>query len=260
MNFENITLEFQGPLATVTFNRPKVLNALNEATMRELGHAIETIGLRHEVRGLILTGAGDKAFIAGADIKEFSTLTPVAARDLSHLGQRVTRAMESLPIPVVAAVNGYCLGGGFEVALSCDFILASDNAKLGLPEVTLGIIPGWGGTQRLARLIGPNRSRQLVYTGQKLSATEARDWGIVNAVYPQAELIAKSRELLEQIFQNAPLAIGQAKRCLYEGLQGDVDRGLLLEQTSFGLCFTTEDLREGVSAFEQRRKANFKGK
>jgi enoyl-CoA hydratase len=260
MAFQNLTLDVKGSIATLTINRPKVLNALNRDTILELLEAVHQLLRNRELRGVIFTGAGEKSFIAGADISEFSALSPAAARELSSLGQRVTRGFENLPIPVVAAVNGFCLGGGFEFALCCDFILASENALLGLPEVSLGIIPGWGGTQRLARLIGPNRARQLVYSGAKLKAAEALAWGIVNAVYPQAELLAKTEELMAKIAANGPFAVAQAKRALNEGLQSDLDRGLQLEQVAFGLCFSTEDCREGAKAFQEKRPAQFTGK
>jgi enoyl-CoA hydratase len=168
--------------------------------------------------------------------------------------------MEQLSSPIVAAVNGYCLGGGFEFALACDFILASENAKIGLPEVSLGLIPGWGGTQRLARLVGANRARQMIYSAEKITAQQALNWGIVNAVYPQGDLMAKARGLLLTCAQNSPFAVSQAKRSLNEGLQVDIDRGLTLEQTYFGLCFSSEDLKEGVAAFSEKRKPDFKGR
>ena len=260
MSFKNILLEVHENLATITFNRPKVLNALNTETMKELGQAIQEIALNQEIRGVILTGSGEKAFIAGADINEFSSLSPAQARDLAHLGQRITRDMELLGVPVLGVINGYALGGGFEVALACDFLIASDHAQMGLPEVTLGLIPGWGGTQRLARLIGPNRARQLVLSGEKIKAKKALEWGIVNEVHPQTELLARGKEILSQMASNSPFAIFQAKRSLNEGLQSDLDRGLMLEQNYFGLCFTTEDLKEGVCAFSEKRKPQFKGK
>lgn len=259
MSYENILFEKEDHLGIISINRPKVLNALNSSTIRELIKIFDLIRKDSDLWGVVLTGVGDKAFVAGADIGEFDLLSPAKARDLSGMGQRLTRDMEQLGIPIIAAVNGYCLGGGFELALACDFILASDNAVFGLPEVSLGLIPGWGGTQRLARWIGPNRARQLVYSAAKLKANEAKDWGIVNEVFPQADLITQTKELLVKMNQNSPFAVAQAKRSLNEGLQTDLDRGLILEQNYFGFCFTSKDLKEGIAAFQEKRKPKFKG-
>lgn len=260
MAYKNLQLTTDGLIAKLTFNRPQVLNALNIETMTELGAAIAEIDQNKELRGLIVTGAGEKSFIAGADINEFTALTPSAARDLAHLGQRVTRNIEQLRIPVIAAVNGFCLGGGCEVALACDFILASDNAKFGLPEVSLGLIPGWGGTQRLARFIGAHKARMWVYSAQKFSAQEACNQGLVLKVFPAGDLMRETESLMQKISENSPFALAQAKRSINEGTQVDLDRGLILEQASFGLCFSAEDLREGVAAFKEKRKPQFKGR
>lgn len=260
MAYENITLESSGAIARLTINRPKVLNALNQQTIFELRDAVQEVARHSEWRALVVTGSGEKSFIAGADIREFNSLSPAAARDLAEAGQQVTRGFEMLPIPVIAAVNGYCFGGGFEFALACDFILASENAQMGLPEVTLGIIPGWGGTQRLTRLIGPARARQMIYSGERLKAPQALAWGICNAVYPLAELLPQTESLAQKMLANGPFAIAQAKRAINEGSQVDLDRGLLLERTLFGICFSTEDSREGARAFEEKRPAKFQGK
>lgn len=256
--FENLLFEKKAGIAYVTINRPAVRNALNSATMKELRSAFEQIKDDDEVRVSILIGSGDKAFVAGADINELATLTAVAGTEYSLAGQAVFDSIERLGKPVIAVVNGYALGGGCELAMACTFRIASENAVFGQPEVKLGIIPGYGGTQRLARLVGRGQAAQMLVTGEMISAAEALRIGLVNQVVPQQQLLTTAEAVAKKIMANAPLAV---KFCL-EALawNGATARGVDLEATLFGLCCATEDMKEGTKAFLEKRGPNFKGK
>jgi enoyl-CoA hydratase len=250
--FENLTYDFRNRIASITINRPSVRNALNSATMRELRTAFEQAQADDSVRVLILTGSGDKAFVAGADINELAKLSPVEGRDFSLAGQAIFDFIESLGKPVIAAVNGYALGGGCELAMACTFRIASENAMFGQPEVKLGIIPGYGGTQRLPRLVGRGQASQLLVTGEMISAAEALRIGLVNQVVPQADLISVVQGIAKKIIGNAPQAVNFCLESL--------DRGMEMEATLFGLCCTTDDMKEGTKAFLEKRSAEFKGR
>jgi enoyl-CoA hydratase len=259
-DFQNIKFEKKNQIAYITIDRPKVLNALNMATMQELKEAFASIKDDSDVRVAILTGAGEKAFVAGADIGELSQQTPVSAKEYTHRGQAVVDAIENLGKPVIACVNGFALGGGCELAMACTMRLASDNAKLGQPEVKLGLIPGYGGTQRLARLVGKGLAMQQILTGDMITAQEAYRIGLVNEVVPQAELIARAEAIAAKIIANAPLAIQYAMEAVNRGFDLTLADGLFLEATLFAVCCATEDKNEGTRAFLEKRPAQFKGK
>jgi len=259
-DFQNIRFEKKSQIAYLTIDRPKVLNALNMATMQELRQAFAAIKEDAEVRVAILTGSGEKAFVAGADIGELSQHTPVSAKEYTHQGQATIDAIENLGKPVIACINGFALGGGCELAMACTMRLASDNAKLGQPEVKLGLMPGYGGTQRLPRLVGRGIAMQLVLTGEMISAQEAHRIGLVNEVVPSAELIPRAEAIAAKIVANAPLAIQYAMEAVNHGLDLPLAEGLFLEATLFGVCCATEDKNEGTKAFLEKRPAQFKGK
>lgn len=259
-DFQNIRFEKKNQIAYVTIDRPKVLNALNMATMQELKQAFAAIKEDAEVRVAILTGSGEKAFVAGADIGELSQHTPVSAKDYTHKGQAIVDAIENLGKPVIACINGFALGGGCELAMACTMRLASENAKLGQPEVKLGLMPGYGGTQRLPRLVGRGVAMQLVLTGEMISAQEAHRIGLVNEVVPAAELIPRAEAIAAKIIANAPLAIQYAMEAVNHGLDLPLAEGLFLEATLFGVCCATEDKNEGTKAFLEKRPAQFKGR
>ena len=254
---ENVLYEKKGAIAYVTLNRPKVLNALNRQTWEDLRTAFEDARDDAEIRGVILTGAGEKAFIAGADIGELAQITAVEAERSSTFGQEVLDLVENLGKPVIAAVNGFALGGGCETAMACTIRIATDNAKFGQPEVKLGIIPGGGGTQRLPRLVGRGRALQLILSGEMISAQEAWRIGLVNEVVPGAELITRAETILKQILSNAPLAVKYSLEAVNKGLETSQTEGLSLEASLFGLCAGTEDKKEGTQAFLQKRPAQF---
>jgi enoyl-CoA hydratase len=258
--FQNIKFEKKNQIAYVTVDRPKVLNALNMATMQELKQAFESIKDDSEVRVVILTGAGEKSFVAGADISELGQQTPVSAKEYTHRGQAVVDAIENLGKPVIACVNGFALGGGCELAMACTMRLASDNARLGQPEVKLGLIPGYGGTQRLPRLVGKGLAMQQILTGEMISAQEAHRIGLVNEVVPQAELIPRAEAIAAKIIANSPLAIQYAMEAVNHGTDMTLVDGLFLEATLFAVCCATEDKNEGTRAFLEKRQAQFKGK
>ena len=260
MAFENLLYEKRDAFALITFNRPKVLNALNRRTLEELDACVQAVIADPDLRVAILTGAGEKAFIAGADINELAVLTPVAGRDYGLFGQSVLNRLEGSPKPFIAAINGYALGGGCELAMACTLRLASENARLGQPEVKLGIIPGYGGTQRLARLVGKGRALELVLSGEQISAEEAVRIGLVNRVVPAADLLKTAEELARKIAANAPLAIRFALEAVNHGLEMTLPEGLYLEATLFSLCCTTEDMKEGTRAFLEKRPARFVGR
>jgi enoyl-CoA hydratase/carnithine racemase len=257
ITLENLLYEKKGAIAYVTLNRPKVLNALNRKTWEDLKTAFEDARDDAAIRGVILTGAGDKAFIAGADISELAHVTAVEAEESSSFGQGVLNLIENLGKPVIAAINGFALGGGCETAMACTIRLASENAKFGQPEVKLGVLPGGGGTQRLPRLIGKGRALQLILSGGMISAQEAYRIGLVNEVVPGAELITRAEALLQEIFSNAPLAVKFSLEAVNKGLETSQAEGLALEASYFGLCAGTEDKKEGTQAFLQKRPAQF---
>jgi len=257
---ENLLYEKKGAIAYVTLNRPKVLNALNQRTWENLRTAFEDARDDAQVRGVILTGAGDKAFIAGADISELSHVTAIEAEKSSTYGQEVLNLVENLGKPVIAAVNGFALGGGCETAMACTIRLASEHAKFGQPEVTLGLIPGGGGTQRLPRLIGKGRALQIILSGEMITAQEAFRIGLVNEVVPAAELITRAEAILKRIFSNAPVAVKYSLEAVNKGMETSQAEGLSLEASLFGLCAGTEDKKEGTQAFLQKRPPQFQGR
>jgi enoyl-CoA hydratase/carnithine racemase len=256
---ENVLYEKKGPIAYVTLNRPKVLNALNAATIAELNDVFKDARDDAAVRGVILTGAGDKAFAAGADIGEIATGTPADTEDRVRHGQRLTKVIENLGKPVIAAVNGFALGGGCELAMACTIRLAVETARFGQPEVTIGIIPGYGGTQRLPRLIGKGRALQLILTGEMIGAQEAYRIGLVNEIVPAADLISRAEAILNKINANAPVAVRSAIDSVNRGLDTTVSDGLNVEASLFVTCAATEDLKEGAAAFREKRRPKFQG-
>jgi enoyl-CoA hydratase len=260
MTYENILFEKKNAIAYLTVNRPKVLNALNMATMEELRAAFTDIRNDAGIRVAILTGAGEKAFIAGADIGELAKNNAVQAKEYTHRGQSVLDLIENLGKPVIACLNGFALGGGCEIAMACTMRLASDNAKLGQPEVKLGIIPGYGGTQRLPRLVGKGAAMQLVLTGEVITAQEALRIGLVNEVTASAELIPRAEAIAQKIIANAPLAVQYTMEAVNRGMDLPLAEGLYLEAVLFGVACATEDKQEGTSAFLEKRPAQFKGK
>jgi enoyl-CoA hydratase/carnithine racemase len=260
LNLENVSYAKKGPIAYVTVNRPKVLNALNKKTWEDLKKAFEDLRNDDDVRGVILTGAGDKAFIAGADISELTQVTAVEAEKSSTFGQGVLDLIENLGKPVIAAVNGFALGGGCETAMACTIRIAAEKAKFGQPEVKLGVIPGGGGTQRLPRLIGRGRALQLILTGEMISAQEAYRIGLVNEIVPATDLITRAEAILKQIFSNAPIAVKYSLEAVNKGLETSQTEGFSLEASLFGLCAGTEDKKEGTQAFLQKRAAQFQGR
>jgi enoyl-CoA hydratase len=260
MAYENILFEKKEGIAYITFNRPKVLNALNRKTVEELRDALLDAREDSTVRVLILTGAGEKSFVAGADIGELAQRTPVDGKDFSLFGQSVFHLLETLGKPSICAINGFALGGGCELALCCTIRLASKNAKLGQPEVKLGIIPGYGGSQRLARLCGKGVAHELCLTGEMITAEEALRIGLVNHIYEPAELLPAAEALAKKIIANAPLAVRYTMEAIERGVEMPQEEGLFLEATLFGLACATQDMREGTKAFLEKRKADFKGK
>ena len=260
LTLENLLYEKKGAIAYVTLNRPKVLNALNQRTWENLRTAFEDARDDAQVRGVILTGAGDKAFIAGADISELSHVTAIEAEKSSTYGQEVLNLIENLGKPVIAAINGFALGGGCETAMACTIRVATEHAKFGQPEVTLGLIPGGGGTQRLPRLIGKGRALQIILSGEMISAQEAFRIGLVNEVVPAAELTTRAEAILKRIFSNAPVAVKYSLEAVNKGMETSQAEGLSLEASLFGLCAGTEDKKEGTSAFLEKRKPQFQGR
>jgi enoyl-CoA hydratase len=260
-SYETLQVTVDGPLAIITISREAVLNALSSTVIAELTSVVGELEVSTEIRVVILTGAGDKAFVAGADIAEMVELTPIQAQAFAEMGGALGHSIETSEKPWIAAVNGFALGGGCELALACDFIHASENAKLGQPEVKLGVIPGFGGTQRLSRRVGVAKAKELCMTGDAISATEALRIGLVDAVWPHGELMAKVRELAGRIVANGPLAVAEVKRLIHQGQSTTLEHALVLEQKSFGLLFATSDQREGMAAFlaKPKRKADFKG-
>jgi enoyl-CoA hydratase len=260
MAYDNLLYAKKDRIGMVTVNRPKVLNALNEKTMQELSALLDEIRADADVCVVILTGAGDKAFVAGADIREIAEETPLSGRETALHGQSVLRKLETLGKPSIAAINGFALGGGCELALACSIRLASRTAKMGQPEVKLGIIPGYGATQRLARLCGKGVANELCLTGEMIGAEEAVRIGLVNQVYEPADLLAAAEAMARKIAANAPLAVQFAMEAIDRGLEMPQDEGLLLEATLFSLCCGTADMREGTGAFVEKRTPHFQGK
>ena len=257
---DNVRTENKDGILIITVDRPKLLNALNAQTVEEIGQAFEAARDDESVKCIIVTGSGEKAFVAGADINELAQMTPITGKAVAEKGQRVFRAIERFPKPVIAAVNGFALGGGCELALACHIRIASDKAQLGLPEVTLGIIPGYGGTQRMARLLGKGKALELILTGDRIKADEAERIGLVNKVVPADQLMTVTEEMARTIAKRGPLAVRCAIEAVMSGSEMPFDEGQFLESTLFGLLASTEDMKEGMGAFLEKRQAEFKGK
>jgi enoyl-CoA hydratase len=255
-----VQVEVDGPVATVTIDRPKSLNALNTRTLEELEKAVADLAGRAGLRGVILTGAGEKAFVAGADIAEMQGMDALRAKHFAALGHRVMDGLASLPVPVIAAVNGFALGGGCELALACDFIYASENARFGLPEVSLGILPGFGGTQRLSRLVGKARAKELIFTGDMIDAARAKAIGLALEVVPLAQLLPHARAALERVAKKGPLAVQRAKEAIDRGMEMELSDGNRVEREVFADLFETSDRREGMTAFVEKRPPTFTGR
>jgi enoyl-CoA hydratase len=260
MSFETILLEIERGVATITLNRPQRLNALNRRMFRELEEAFDRVAGDPLARVLVITGVGDRAFAAGADIQEFVDMGPVAALDFSRDGQRIFRKLETMPKPTIAAVNGFALGGGCELMMACDIAYAADTAKVGQPEITLGLIPGAGGTQRLSRLVGIQKAKELAMTGDMIPAGEALRIGLVCKVVPAAELMAEVQKLCDKILGKGGVALRMVKEAIEAGSQVDLAAGLEIESKSWSLCFTTDDHMEGVKAFLEKRTPKFMGR
>jgi enoyl-CoA hydratase len=260
MAFQNIVVEVSERICTITFNRPERLNALDLATLRELRTALEEAAAREDVGVVLLTGAGTKAFVAGGDLAQMKGFTALQALDYAQTGQGVLALIEELPKPVIGVLNGFALGGGCEVAMACDLLVASDTAKLGQPEVGLGLIPGFGGTQRLPRLVGRNVAKELVLTGDLISAQRAWEIGLVNRVVPGAALVATARELAKKLLSRGPAALRLAKLAMNRGLEVDLTTGCALEASLFAAGFSTADRDEGIGAFLEKRPAVFTGR
>jgi len=252
---EFITYEVEGQIGIITINRPKALNALNSAVLDELDKTLDAVD-QEAIRCLILTGAGEKSFVAGADIGEMNTLTKAEGEAFGKKGNDVFRKLETFPIPVIAAVNGFALGGGCEISMSCDIRICSENAVFGQPEVGLGITPGFGGTQRLARIVGTGKAKEMIYGARNIKAEEAYRIGLVNNVYPAEELMPAAKKLASTIARNAPIAVRNCKRAINEGIQVDMDQAIVIEEKLFGSCFETCDQKEGMNAFLEKRKVD----
>jgi enoyl-CoA hydratase len=260
MAYENIIFERDGAVGILKVNRPKSLNALNPATVKEIAACVEEVRQDSSIRCLIITGEGDRAFVAGADISAMVSMTPLEGQAFSALGLKLARALEELPIPVIAAVNGFALGGGTELALACDLIIAADKAKFGQPEINLGVIPGFGGTQRLARRIGLPLARELIYSGDMIDAEAALRYGLANKVVPVAELMNEAKALAQKLAAKPPIAMKQAKAAINAGIDMDLNNGCRYENEAFAMTFATEDKVEGMKAFLEKRAAKFTGK
>jgi enoyl-CoA hydratase len=257
---ENVRTENKDGVLVITIDRPKVLNALNAQTVDEIRQAFVAARDDDSVKCVILTGAGDKAFVAGADIKELALMTPITGKQIAERGQRTLLSIERLPKPVIAAINGFALGGGCELALACHIRIASENAQIGLPEVTLGIIPGYGGTQRMARLLGKGKALELILTGDRIGAAEAERIGLVNKVVPADQLMATAEEMARKIATRGPLAVRAAIEAVMNGSEMPFEEGQFLEATLFALLASTEDMKEGTTAFIEKRQPQFKNK
>lgn len=260
MEFKHIIYEKSEGIATITLNRPEALNAFSKEVVEEIMHTLEDVKNDENVRVVVVTGAGEKAFSAGADIKAMAGMTALKARELSLMGEKLCLAFENLEKPVIAALNGYALGGGLEVAMSCDLRIASENARMGQTEVNIGLIPGWGGTQRLTRLVGKTKAKELIFTGKMIDAKTAEQLGIVNMVVPPDKFKETVRQFALDLASKAPVAVRVAKVLINKGADIALDSALALEREGFGIVASTEDLKEGISAFTERRKPVFKGK
>ncbi len=258
--YTNLLFEVKDSIGMITLHRPKALNALNTELLQELSDLLDRIKEDTSIGIVIITGSGEKAFVAGADIAEMQPLTAIEGRNFGKIGQDVFNKLESLPQPVIAAINGFALGGGCELAMACDIRIASEKAKFGQPEVSLGITPGFGGTQRLPRLVGKGRGKELIYTGDIIDAGEAYRIGLVNKVAAPDELMNAAKAMAEKILSRASVAVQLSKAAVNEGLNMDLASGIAYEAEVFGLCFATEDQKEGMTAFVEKRKANFSGK
>ena len=253
----NILLEKKGSIAVATINRPKALNALNSQVLEDLNELLDLVKADEEIRALVLTGSGEKAFVAGADIAEMSTLTKTEGEAFGKKGNDVFRKLETLPIPTVAAVNGFALGGGCELSMSCDIRICADTAVFGQPETGLGITPGFSGTQRLPRRVGVAKAKELIFSGKMIKADEAEKIGLVNAVYAPEALLDGALEMAKSFAKNAPIAVKYAKACIDRGMQTDIDSGIACENELFAMCFATADQKEGMGAFLEKRSAQF---
>ena len=259
MNYENILFEIHDRVGVLTFNRPKALNALSASTLDEVADVIENVARNDDIRVLVLTGAGDRAFVAGADINEFTTLNPLSARLFAEKGQDVFFQIERLPKPVIACVNGFALGGGCEIAMACDFIYASEKARFGQPEVNLGLIPGFGGTQRLSRAVGRAKAKELCMTGEMIDAQQARELGLVAKIFPAEQLFDETMKVARALALKSAGVLRSVKKVVDGGVDLDLRNGCALEAEAFGVCFGSQDMREGVSAFLEKRKPDFQG-
>ncbi|RZB32008.1 MAG: enoyl-CoA hydratase [Desulfobacteraceae bacterium Eth-SRB1] len=260
MEYKNIIFDLKDGIATITFNRPEVLNALNEELLQELSTALDGIEEDEDIRVLVLTGAGERSFVAGADIKELVRFDALQAKSFAETGHIILNKFQALPIPVVAAVNGFALGGGCEIALACDFVYASENAMFGLPEINLGLIPGLGGTQRLPRLIGKNKAKEIIFTGKMLSAAEAMEIGIVNRVFPIKSFMDETFKVAGIIASKGKVSLRAAKQAINNGMNVDLGSGCNIEVDAFALCMASKDAKEGTTAFIEKKKAEFKGR
>lgn len=259
VSLTHLTFEQEEGIGLIAINRPQALNALNTGVLKELSELCDAIARDSEVKAVIITGAGDKAFVAGADIGEMSSLSALAGREFARAGQQVFNQIENMPQPIIAAVNGFALGGGCELAMACDIRIASEKAKFGQPEVPLGICPGFGGTQRLPRLVGEGRAKELIFTGDLIDAAEAYRIGLVNKVVPTGEAVNAAKELARKIISRAPVAVQMSKAAINKGRNVDLASGVDYEAEVFGLCFATADQKEGMTAFLEKRKAVFTG-
>ncbi|MCX5815513.1 MAG: enoyl-CoA hydratase-related protein [Proteobacteria bacterium] len=259
MDYKNLIIEIKDRIAIVKVNRPKALNALNSETLDEIRDAAEALNINKDVWVVIVTGEGDRAFVAGADIVEMKDMTALEGMQFSQRGHEALSALENMSKPVIAAVNGYALGGGFEIAIACDFIYASDKARLGFPETTLGIHPGFGGTQRAAKLVGLAKAKEMIFTGKTITVQEAYEMGFINKIIPHAELMKEVIALAESIKANGPFSVRLAKECINKSLYLGTDEALMVEAKDFGLCFATKDQKEGMTAFVEKRKPTFTG-
>jgi enoyl-CoA hydratase len=258
--FKNLKIEIEDRIALLTLNQPEVLNALNQSTMEELEEVFRKRLAQDDVGAVIVTGAGDKAFAAGADIKELAALDPLEARAVSRQGHRILEVIEGFSRPVIAAINGFCLGGGCELALACHIRIAAESAQIGLPEVKLGLIPGYGGTQRLPRLVGKGKAMEMILSGESIGAQEAQRIGLVNGVVPLKDLISRCRELATRILANGPLAVRYCIEAINSGLDMSLQEATRLEASLFSLCCATQDMKEGTRAFLEKKKPQFKGR
>lgn len=260
MEFKNIKQQINEGIFLIIIDRPKSLNALNLETLKEIDQVLEEVIENDEVKVAIITGAGDKAFVAGADIFEMKDMTPLKAKEYAVLGQKVFRKIELMKKPVIAAVNGYALGGGCELAMACDIRIASHNAKFGQPEVGLGIIPGFGGTQRLSRIVGMSKAKELIYTGDMINADEALRIGLISKLVDQEKLLEEAHNIAKKIMSKGMIAVGLAKEAINIGANVDIETGMRYEANAFAVCFTTEDQKEGMAAFLEKRSPKFKDK